>query len=132
MIITCAGTKPIWPSDIHLKSSGSELIDEPPENERATPLRPTIVPSVTIKGGMRRLAISHPCAPPMSEPSAKPAPMARYDQGPASGGTGPAPYFIRLAVTSPVKATTELTDRSMPPISMTMVWPSATSAIGAA
>jgi len=68
-----------------------------------------------MKGVMRSPAIAAPLARPMSPPAATPA---------ATTAAGLQPRWIRSAPTTLVSAMAEPTDRSMPPLMMTMVIPS--------
>ena len=74
------------------------------------------VPSVTTNGGNPTQAISTPFTAPAANPVASPAPIASH-HGPASCSTSPA-----AIAANPI---TEPTDRSMPPVTMTVVMPSA-------
>ncbi len=75
-----------------------------------------IMPRVTTKGAMRPMVISRPLASP------QPMPMTS-----ASRMTGriPAPAFSVPAATAPAMAKIEPTERSIPPVRMTKVMPTA-------
>ena len=69
-----------------------------------------------MKGVMRRPAMAAPLTRPMAPPVATTA---------SSTATGPQPCWISRAPTTLVRATAEPTDRSMPPLTMIIVMPSA-------
>jgi hypothetical protein len=85
----------------------------------ARPLSPLIVPSVTMNGVILSVATSAPLSAPHRAPAAIPASAATR---------GPWPARAALAVTTVTSATTEPTERSMPPCTMTRVMPTAHSA----
>ena len=78
------------------------------------------MPSVAMKGGRRALAIISPFSRPISAPAASPARTAGSDGEPRRSSR---------AETSPAKAITEPTDRSMPAVMMTRHSPKALMAI---
>ena len=79
---------------------------------RATPRATSIMPSVAIKGGRPILVIQMPLTHPHTPPTSTPASMAI--------GTG-TPILTSKAATTPESASTEPTDKSMPPVMITHV-----------
>ena len=80
-------------------------------------LRPMlIIPSVATNGVMRPTVTMSPLARPMVAPTAK---ATRTTQGSA------APAFTMPAASAPATARIEPTERSMPPVRMTNVIPTA-------
>ena len=80
-----------------------------------------MLPSVTMKGASRALPTSVPLTSPTSVPVARaatiPAGMASSADSPESTTTVPS--------TTPEMAMMAPTERSMPPVRMTMSWPAA-------
>ncbi len=83
--------------------------------------------SVTMKGGMR----SHATAAPFAAPAIKP--VISITPAPASAAPLPPPELAEVIVNAPVtlaSAITLVADRSMPPVSTTIVCPTATISSG--
>ena len=95
---------------------GSPTTGKPPEMTSVRPLTIPSVPSVTMNGGMRRVAIIRPFAQPHRAPHKTPARMP--------AGTDPVSTIV-IVPSTPEHARMEPTDRSMPPDTMTSVMPSA-------
>jgi len=95
-----------------------------------TPRQIDSVPSVVTKGDSRTIAISSPLIRPTRAAAAMPhtiaAPMTPSG---TAARTVPEKVFISMAVSTAVKAMTEPTDKSMPPVMITRVEPSATIAM---
>ncbi len=90
-------------------------------------------PSVTISGLIRNAVISRPWTTPTSAPAATAIRIAAQAGIPCA--IGPPAMFvpaIRMAATTPLNETIASTDRSMPPVRMTKVCPTATTPIAAA
>jgi hypothetical protein len=83
------------------------------------------VPRVAISGGIRPLVMNTPLTTPHPVPVAMPAaaPSAMTPQ-PARA---PPCAAITLAATTPEKTRTDPTERSMPPVTMTKVMPTAST-----
>ncbi len=80
----------------------------------ATPRAISIMPSVATKGGIRSRVMTRPLNAPQAAPARTPAHIA---------GTTGRPALTAIADTTPDSASTEPTDRSIPPVMMTMVSP---------
>src|ERR1700730_17527702 len=94
----------------------------------ATPRAVTMTPRVAMNGGMDVQAIRVPLRRPAAAPTASPAATgARTGKSVSDGYTAlPASEdCARLAATIAVTATTEPEDRSMPPLMITWVTPTA-------
>src|SRR5450755_2334965 len=80
------------------------------------------VPSVTMKGSIRPLVISRPCASPNRPPStsANSAPSSTMSTGEATCGSS---AFIARITLPAISAAIEPTDRSMPPPMITKLMP---------
>ena len=85
----------------------------------ATPRAMPSVPSVAMNGITRSLVMNRPLMTPTTPPATTPSSTAR---------SGLTPSRIAIAVTTPVSAITDPTDRSMPPLTMIIVMPMAPSA----
>ena len=95
-------------------------------DQMARPLAKVMTASVARKGGMRRRATATPFTRPTATPTAS---MAR---APATAlpGTSPPASVITRAPATLARATTAVTERSMPPVRRTRVWPRATARRG--
>src|ERR1051325_6113752 len=87
-----------------------------PASHLAVPRAIPIMPRVTMKGIMRKTAMMRPLINPINPATA----MVR-----AMAAPGPKPRTSEVAPTTPARATTEPTLKSMPPLTMIMVMPSA-------
>src|ERR1044071_241511 len=87
-----------------------------PASHLAVPRAIPIMPRVTMKGIMRKTAMMRPLINPITPATA----MVR-----AMAAPGPKPRTSEVAPTTPARATTEPTLKSMPPLTMIMVMPSA-------
>ena len=76
-----------------------------------------IMPNVAMNGGRLRKAISAPLIRPMSP--------AKISEITSVGSTATPQFFIIMAISRPVRAMFEPTDRSIPPEMMTNVMPMA-------
>ena len=73
--------------------------------------------SVTMNDGMRKKATNQPCAAPMTAPATRQARVAGTKCQPS--------WTISTAASAPMKPTTEPTDRSMCPATITSSMPNA-------
>src|SRR5262245_22036663 len=96
----------------------------------ASPRATSIIASVTINGGMAKKVIIHPEKAPHSAQAATPARQQRI-MAMAAADSPPARSRISQAETTADKATRLPTDKSMPPVMMTKVMPTAIIAITA-
>ena len=96
------------------------LIGFPPEIVRETPAIPVIVPSVAMKELTRRRVTIRPLMTPTPVPLSTPTSTAGH------GPSGP----CSMTATSPVSPRTDPTDRSMQPMKITSVSPSAIRPFG--
>ena len=92
----------------------------PPVTSSAAPRATLIMPKVEIKGGSRPRVIRTPLSRPQRNPLPRPALTA------SGSGT---PACNRLAITTPERARTEPTERSIPAVMMTKVIPAAMMAM---
>ncbi len=96
----------------------------------AKPLATSIIASVTMNGGMPQSVITPPDAAPTS-PHTTIAPRHAAVSPPAVALTPPATSRIKSAATTAESAMRLPTERSMPPVMITKVIPTATMAITA-
>src|SRR3954467_4950538 len=123
---TCAATRPL---PIVLTSlNGTSRSSTPPVMSSAAPSDMPSVPSVTISGGIRALAMRNPFSIPHASPasSATPRPTKIVPQ------LSPPTPFIALTETTPLNTSTAPTDRSMPAVMITNVMPVASTSRTAA
>gem|GEM_PF-2840251 len=98
------------------KDSGSPNTGMAPEMIRASPRAAIIMPSVTINGGIRPLAVSMPLTKPQPRPTPVPSRMP--------GMTGRPKFTMAMQPATPPSAATLPTDRSIPAVRITTNWPS--------
>jgi len=110
------GIGPMNPVPMKRNTCGRPVIDRPCVYVSASPRAITSMPSVVIKGGMCSLVMITPFTRPSTPPTASPATNA--------SGTGTSDWS-RLAVMTVERASTEPTERSMPPVRITYVMPMA-------
>ena len=120
MITIGAGTPAIRLTAIARNDASKPEIGRPSVNISAAPRATLIMPSVMMNGGRRPSAITSPLASPHAAPTASAAPTA--------AGAGQ-PAFNAAASTTPENATSDPTERSIPPDTMTNVMPTATIAL---
>ncbi len=92
-------------------------------SQTARPLKKVIAVRVTMKGGIRRRVTANPLRSPRAEPARS---MAAIPAGTAAAPPprGPA-GVITQAPAMLASASAEVIERSMPPVIMTTVWPTA-------
>ncbi len=96
----------------------------------ARPRKADMPPMVAMKGGILKRVMTSPCNNPPTSPTseatriAPPTPMPVVSPAPAASNVPP---LYRYAATMPASARSEPTDRSMPPVRMTKVIPTAIS-----
>jgi hypothetical protein len=95
-------------------------------HQMAKPLANVITASVARNGGMRRRATARPLTSPTPTPTASMAAIPRT----ALPGKAPPASVMTFAPATLASATVAVTDRSMPPVTRTSVWPSATARRG--
>ena len=99
----------------------------PRDRTRANPSRTDLTPRVTMSGFMRKAVMSTPWPAPMAVPAARAMGMATQDgKPPPSWPPLTLVPAMRMAAMTPQKETMASTERSMPPVRMTKVWPAAT------
>ena len=103
-----------------MKVSLLMLIELPLVISRPIPRSEVSVASVMMKGGRPILTMPKPWKRPMATPTSSVTRMAIQIGKPA---------FIIMATMTVAKPTTAPTERSMPPVMMTKVWPTAMIAI---
>ena len=97
--------------------SGNGPTDWPCSSARLRPLKTSMPASVTMNDGMRKNATNQPCAAPIAAPASRQATVA--------GTKCHSNSTISTAASAPTKPTTEPTDRSMWPATITSSMPSA-------
>jgi len=117
-IIRGKGMPIIYPCPIKKKLSGRPIIGHPFVIADANPLAAVRVPKVIIKGGTLSLVTNKPCVSPIREEIIKTTIIAK--------GTA-IPLFIKRATSTPIRATNDPTERSIPPVMITRVSPTAKS-----
>ena len=106
-----------WPVARERNDSGYPEIGRPSESMSADPRATLIMPSVAMNGGRRPIVISAPFPRPQARPTTRPTAAAAAIGSPAS---------CAVPSATPASATIEPTDRSMPPVRITNVIPTAT------
>ena len=107
--------------------AGSSGIDRPSESRNASPLAIIIIPSVTMNGGSRNSVISTPLRDPAAAHRLVPTSAAStIAAGPACAP--PPQSRSSRAVLTDDSATSDPTERSIPPVTITSVIPIAISA----
>src|SRR3954465_2373150 len=114
---TCPKTRPLPIVVTSLK--GTSRSSTPPVMRSAAPSDMPSVPSVTISGGIRALAMRNP----LSVPHAVPAARATTRPAPIVPQLSPPTAFIALTETTPLNTSTAPSDRSMPAVTITNVMP---------
>src|SRR5712691_4659516 len=117
---TGAGTPSSRPVESCRKPASNPEIGRPAVKTRAPPRAMLIMPRVAMKAGRRPLVISMPFTRPQVPPTAMPAAMAAPVGQPARNAA---------ASTTPASASSEPTERSMPPERITKVIPTAITAL---
>src|ERR1035438_4228947 len=121
--MTGAGIQPIDPAPQKRNPEGSSESGKPPEITNASPRATFIMPSVGMNGCGRGSLVSRI---PLMAPSAEP--MASAATTLIRGGT---PACISRATMTQQSPSTEPTDKSIPPVIMTVNCPRETSALTA-
>src|SRR5690606_19211970 len=120
MISTGIGSAPMTPWPSNRNESGAPNTATAPVTISTSP-RPTLsMPSVAMNGGSPTTDTSNPLTNPAIAPTAIPPRMPTSGLNPKSA--------IRITPSTPARAATEPTDRSMPPVMITMVTPTAMTA----
>ena len=119
---TCQKTLP-KPTELTM-TVGISRRSTPPVITSARPRAIPRVPSVTMSGGTFALAIRTP----LIRPQPSPQPMATRAPTMAAPQPWPPIAAIALSATTPLKTRTLPTDRSMPPVMMTKVIPTPSTA----
>ena len=118
---TRLGNPAISPLPIAPKSPPCTGTVVPLANRNATPLATPYIPSVPMKGGTRRSAISNPLITPGT--TAIPKPAKTESSRLRTGLPNWAPQLKTCAVTTAERPIVNPTDKSIPPEIMTKVWP---------
>jgi hypothetical protein len=108
----------ICPCPIKKKLSGRPIMGHPFVIADASPLAAVRVPKVIINGGTLSLVTNKPCVSPIREEISKTIIIEKATLKPP---------FIKRATSTPIRATREPTERSIPPVIITKVSPTARS-----
>jgi hypothetical protein len=109
-----------------VKRAGRPEIPREPVDQIATPLAKVMTASVARKGGMRSRATARPFTTPVASPIAS---IARTPAVVLPGRTPPCELITRAPATL-ASEITAVTERSIPPVRRTIVWPSETARSG--
>lgn len=115
------------PEPMKSKLSPNRVIGCPLVRSMMNPLTAVIVPSVATNGGILNLVIINPLNNPIAKPAKTPiidAPRG-LNLSTTPNALSIRPYFKSFAVTAPENPRIEPTDRSIPPVRMTNVIPTA-------
>ena len=107
------------------KGCGSPVMVELLLVTRAAPLATLSIPSVTMKEGIFHCSHTKPLIAPQSAPT----PMQPKSASGTDRATGRSLSVMMSAPTTVQSASTEPTERSMPPVRMTMVMPEASTVL---
>jgi len=117
MMITGIGIIPTWPCPNNLNSSGNPHICLPPDNTYDRPLIIVIVPKVVIKGGISISLIKNAFTMPTRQLINNVMLIANKGGRPDSTMS-----FAHITLVSDIK---DPTDKSIPPVKMTKIIPTA-------
>jgi len=104
----------------HVNEPGKSEMDSPPLSRSVRPLAMASIARVAMKEGMRTRVTRSPFTAPHASPMATPARVAN--------GVGHLHHWSAMPPTTPESASTDPTERSMPPVSITKVSPAVTAA----
>ena len=116
------GIPKICPRPNQKKLDGNSGIDWPMDSLKDNPLAIIIMPSVTMKGGMRKVVIMNPLKAPAKAHTAMLTVDAMTTEA-TLADRPPSQSLSRMETQTDASATREPTERSMPAVMMTMVIP---------